>query len=565
VQRCSQAGSAHDPRASRCRAALKRARAPRPIRSRTSVSSTATEARAAARWKDENRAVRVAGDLAWRQRESGGRAPAARGLVVSALFFFPRGGSAQVARSLARALPAAGWRLTLAAGSLGRWGEPTHAASFFAGVDVHPLEYPPALARAEPLGAPVPFPPSYEDRPGAPDRVFAAVDDARYERLVAAWIDLLARAGAGSADVLHLHHLTPTNEAAARAFPSLPVLGQLHGTELALLRVIAAGAPPGWRYAQAWGGRLQAWAQRCALLVVPPGAEADAALLLGLERARLRGLPSGVELDRFSPRPLAETERLAFWRRWLVEQPRGWDQSGRPGSIAYADEELAPFRVGDTVFLYVGRYTAVKRLPLLISAHARAVERLGRPAPLVLVGGHPGEGEHPLATARRIGNRQVFLAGWRPHELLPQALNAADALVLPSVAEAFGLVLVEVMACGLPVIASRAHGPAAIVAHGSTGWLLPPDDEAALVDALLAAANGQRERRARGQRAQTASRRYDWAEIAARFATLYEELLASSPRPQVARGRALDQGRLTRYSGTPAPLGWSSHMYEGRG
>ena len=69
---------------------------------------------------------------------------------------------------------------------------------------------------------------------------------------------------------------------------------------------------------------------------------------------------------------------------------------------------------------------------------------------------------------------QVFLAGWRPHEELPQALNAADALVLPSVAEAFGLVLVEAMACGLPVIACRAHGPAAIVADGRTGWLIGP-------------------------------------------------------------------------------------------
>ena len=112
----------------------------------------------------------------------------------------------------------------------------------------------------------------------------------------------------------------------------------------------------------------------------------------------------------------------------------------------------------------------------------------------MLVGGHPGEweGEHPLATARRIGNRQVFLAGWRPHEELPQALNAADALVLPSVAEAFGLVLVEAMACGLPVIACRAHGPAAIVADGRTGWLIRPDDEEALVDALVAAARDDR-------------------------------------------------------------------------
>jgi glycosyltransferase involved in cell wall biosynthesis len=484
--------------------------------------------------------MQVAGEAGWKHHpERGGGAPGARGLVVSALFFFPRGGSAQVARSLARALPAAGWELTLAAGSLGPPGEPTHAGSFFAGIDVHALDYSPALELVEPLAAPVPFQPSYEDRPGAPDRVFAAVDDPACERLVAAWIELLARAGASAADLLHLHHLTPANEAAARGFPSLPVLGQLHGTELAMLRRIEAGAPPGWRYARDWNMRLRAWARRCALLVVPPGAEADAALLLGLERAKVRGLPSGVELERFSRRPLAEDERLAFWRRWLVEQPRGWDESGRPGSVAYRDEELAPFRAGGPVFLYVGRYTAVKRLPLLISAHKRAVARLGRPAPLVLVGGHPGEfeGEHPLATARRIGNGHVFLAGWRPHDELPQALNAADALVLPSVAEAFGLVLVEAMACGLPVIACRTPGPAAIVADGRTGWLIRPDDEEALVEVLVNAARGQQERQARGRRAQTESRRYGWPGIARRFASLYEELLASSPRQQVARRR----------------------------
>ncbi len=479
-------------------------------------------------------------EAGWYERRR--RRPAVRrsgGRVVSALFFFPRGGSAQVARSLARALPAVGWELTLAAGSLGPPGEPTHAGSFFAGIDVHALDYSPALERAEPLAAPVPFQPSYEDRPDAPDRIFAAVDDPAYERLVAAWIDLLGRAGASAADLLHLHHLTPANEAAARGFPTVPVLGQLHGTELAMLRMIEAGAPPGWRYARDWDRRLRAWAQGCALLVVPPGSEADTALLLGLERAKVRGLPSGVELERFSRQPLAEDERLAFWRRWLVEQPRGWDESGRPGSIAYGDEELAPFRAGGPVFLYAGRYTAVKRLPLLISAHARAVELLGTPAPLVLVGGHPGEweGEHPLATARRVGNGQVFLAGWRPHEELPQALNAADALVLPSVAEAFGLVLVEAMACGLPVIACRAHGPAEIVADGRTGWLIRPDDEQALVDVLVSAARGEEERRARGRRAQVESRRYGWAGIARRFASLYEELLASSPTQEAARGR----------------------------
>ena len=107
----------------------------------------------------------------------------------------------------------------------------------------------------------------------------------------------------------------------------------------------------------------------------------------------------------------------------------------------------------------------MKRLPLLIRAHARAQAQLERPAALVLVGGHPGEweDEHPLATIERLDARHVFLAGWRPDDQLPQALNAADVLVLPSVTEAFGLALVEAMACGLPVIACDAHGPAEIV------------------------------------------------------------------------------------------------------
>src|SRR3954467_8104240 len=130
---------------------------------------------------------------------SAAAAPDALKLVVSALFFFPRGGSAQVVRSLARALPAAGWQLTLATGSLGPPGEETNAESFFAGIEVHALDYSPALECADPLAAPVPFQPSYEDRPDAPDRVFAAVDDAAFERLVAAWVGALVRAGAGRA------------------------------------------------------------------------------------------------------------------------------------------------------------------------------------------------------------------------------------------------------------------------------------------------------------------------------------------------------------------------------
>jgi glycosyltransferase involved in cell wall biosynthesis len=464
----------------------------------------------------------------WHEQRGGG-APARRsaGRVVSALFFFPRGGSAQVARALCRVLPTVGWEVSLAAGSLGRAGEQSHAPTFFSGADVISVDYSPAQRLADPTAAIVPFQPSYEDRPRAPDRVFAAVDDEAFERLVAAWSEALARAGAASADVLHLHHLTPANEAALRGFPAVPVVGQLHGTELALLRAIEAGAPAGWRFADRWAARLRRWAQACERLLVPPGAAEEVGRLLGVPLERLRALPSGVELDLFERRPLGRSARLAHWRRWLVEEPLGWDESGTPGTVTYREADLWPLREAEAILLYVGRYTAVKRLPLLVRAHARALERLGRPLPLILVGGHPGEweGQHPLATARALGNDQVFLAGWRPHGVLSEALNAADVLVLPSVAEAFGLVLVEAMACGLPVIAAEAPGPAEIVAAG-TGWLVPPDDEDALVDALVTVASDGEERRRRGACAYHHSHaHYGWPVIAARIAALYAELL----------------------------------------
>ena len=74
-------------------------------------------------------------------------------------------------------------------------------------------------------------------------------------------------------------------------------------------------------------------------------------------------------------------------------------------------------------------------------------------------------------------------------------------VVLPSVREQFGQVLVEGMACGLPAIAVDAHGPADIVDHGETGWLVEPDDLFTLANALVEAVNRPQERRRRGANA----------------------------------------------------------------
>src|SRR5207248_1699853 len=405
-----------------------------------------------------------------------------------ALLFFPRGGSAQVARYMARALPMAGWDVRLLSGSLGALGDATNAETFFSGIDLRAVDYGAARAAPDPLAADPPFHPSFEDRPGAPDRVFARVDDAVYEHLVAFWERALRSAGAGDCDLLHLHHLTPINEAAARAFPDVPVVGHLHGTEVLMLNQIAAGPPTGWDHAAAWAERMRGWAQRCErLLVLSPDAAERAPGLLGVDPALVVTAPNGFDPELFERRPLRGEERMALWRSWLVEEPRGWDEGGEPGSVAYGEADLRAFAGDAPVLLYVGRYTDVKRIPLLIRAYARARKRLPSRAPLVLFGGYPGEweGEHPLRVVEETGAQDVFLAGWRGHEDLAEGLNAADVVVLPSVHEQFGQVLIEGMACGLPVIAVNNHGPATIVDDGETGLLVPPDDEDAMCEALV--------------------------------------------------------------------------------
>src|SRR5690606_17522141 len=175
--------------------------------------------------------------------------------------FFPRGGSAQVVRYLSRALAAgpSGWRPRVLAGSAGPAGGPGDAAAFFAGLDLIAVDYRPALAAPDPLAASPPMHPSYEDRPGAPDRVMAALDDGVYEHLVREWMRILAAPGVlDGVAVAHLHHLTPVHEALARLRPELPVVTHLHGTELLMLDAVAAGAP--WPHGDAWAERMRRWA-----------------------------------------------------------------------------------------------------------------------------------------------------------------------------------------------------------------------------------------------------------------------------------------------------------------
>ncbi|HWN72533.1 MAG TPA: glycosyltransferase family 4 protein [Solirubrobacterales bacterium] len=448
---------------------------------------------------------------------------AAKLRVLMGVYFYPRGGSSHAARALVRELGRQGVDVTLLAGSRSDLGEVALASSFYEGLDLRAVDFTPAVRSADSLrytGAPstAPMHGSYEDRPGAVDPVLARLGPEEFELQVEAWAAAMEAAAAPGVDLLYLHHLTPLNEAAARVLPQVPVLGHVHGTELLMLEVIEAGAPAEWKYAGEWAERMRVWAARCARIVVnDQDGLVRAAEVLRLDEERFACFPNGVD-PVFSPGPV---DRRAHWRRHLVEHPRGWCPGSPPGSVAYEERDLEALE--GTVLLSVGRFTEVKRLPLLIEAFARAQADFTERTALVLIGGHPGEweGEHPQEAIERSGARDVFLAGWHGHGELPSFLRAGDLLVHASAREQFGQVLIEAMACGLPVIAVDRGGPAAIVDDPETGWLVEPDDPAALARAMVAAVNDAAERRRRGENAhREAVAHYSWEQIGTELAEL---------------------------------------------
>jgi glycosyltransferase involved in cell wall biosynthesis len=447
--------------------------------------------------------------------------------LLMGIYFYPRGGSAHVCRALAREFERNDFEVTVLSGSRSDLGEHALARHFYSGLDLRAVDFTPALRSAEPLwfegpAGTAPMHGSYEDRPGAEDPVLASLDDDALELQVEAWARELRLAGAGQADLLYLHHLTPLNEAAARAFPQIPVLGHVHGTELLMLERIAAGPPASWTHAEAWAERICGWAARCERIVVGSSEGLErAAAALNLDPDRFVCVPNGFD-PSFVPAPI---DRRTHWRRHLVERPQGWRPGSPPGSVAYEEADLEPLE--GTVLLYTGRFTEVKRLPLLVEAYARVRSRFAGPTALVLLGGYPGEweGEHPIETIERLGLADAFLAGWHSHEELPDFFNAADLLVHASVNEQFGQVLVEAMACALPVIAVDRGGPATIVDDPETGWLVAPDDTEAFASAMVEAVNDASGRRRRGASArEEVVGRYAWRQIGSDLTGLVRDL-----------------------------------------
>jgi phosphatidylinositol alpha-mannosyltransferase len=173
--------------------------------------------------------------------------------------------------------------------------------------------------------------------------------------------------------------------------------------------------------------------------------------------------------------------------------------------------------------LFVGRLEERKGLQHLV----RAMPRVAGAVPgarLVVVGEGPERAETE-ALARSLSVPVVF-AGPVPDEALPGYYRAADAVCVPSTGgESFGIVLLEAMAAGKPIVASRIPGFAAVIEPGGAGLLAPPSDPAALAADLTRALTDRRLAEELGHRARATANAYDWDVLARRLVGLYRGIL----------------------------------------
>lgn len=192
-----------------------------------------------------------------------------------------------------------------------------------------------------------------------------------------------------------------------------------------------------------------------------------------------------------------------------------------PNGVPAASEPDQP--AAAPTILYAGRLRARKAVIVLVRAFAETVAAVPR-ARLVLA----GDGDERAAVEaeiRRLGiGAHVELLGAVSRAVVAERLRGATLFCLPSIYEGLPLALLEAMAAGVPVVTTAVSGHPDAVVDGETGWLVPPEDSAALASALIHALSDPAERR---RRAAAASARF-----AARFeigvvARRYLELLAA--------------------------------------
>ncbi len=229
------------------------------------------------------------------------------------------------------------------------------------------------------------------------------------------------------------------------------------------------------------------------------GHERDAmARLYGADPVRVMLAPCGVDLAKF--RPMDQKE---------ARQKLGMN--------------------GEKVLLYVGRVEPLKGLDLLVETAVQMEAEGEKVRMMVVGGGGPGEPEtdrvRRLAEERQVDDLIDFV-GRVDHDELPLYYNAADVCVVPSYYESFGLVALESMACGTPVVATRVGGLPTLVHHGHTGYLKSWRCPEAFANSVEMIISSERLQESLGTAARRRAELMGWPNVASMISEEYRALSA---------------------------------------
>lgn len=189
----------------------------------------------------------------------------------------------------------------------------------------------------------------------------------------------------------------------------------------------------------------------------------------------------------------------------------------------------------DRMVLFVGRIERLKGVDTLIEAMScLQIKGDSYPVHLAIIGGDPSASREDMTVEMArlqamcddlaMGQTVVFL-GKRNQDKLPYYYSAAEVLVMPSHYESFGMVALEAMACGTPVIASEVGGLAYLVRDGETGFTIPDQEPETLCDKLSWLLNDKLLHELMSFRAVEYAQDYAWEKIAKQIVGVYDELL----------------------------------------
>ena len=243
--------------------------------------------------------------------------------------------------------------------------------------------------------------------------------------------------------------------------------------------------------------------------------------------------------DRIIAATIAEITQLRFLyraeSRKLVIVPPGVDTSHFYPIPADEAKQYLGLKPENRMVLFVGRIEPLKGLDTLIQAMSCLdSQEIHRPVHLAIIGGEPDvipeDMTEEMTRLQKLcdelcmGGMVVFL-GKRGQDTLPYYYSAAEVVVMPSLYESFGMVALEDMACGTPVIASEVGGLGYLVQNDVTGYTIPDSDPAELCEKLASLLGDANLRESMGQRAAEYALDYAWEKIAARIVEVYMGLV----------------------------------------